>query len=80
MTISLARAVLVSHWSVDQEAAWQLTVHAINGLRDGKVGRAEAIRLAMKRLFDSSLTREAHPSFWAPFVLIGEGSRRLRER
>jgi hypothetical protein len=41
--------------------------------RDPKVGRAEAMRHSMLTLIDKGTREEAHPAFWAPFVVVGEG-------
>ena len=40
---------------------------------DPKVGRAEALRRSMLSLIATGKDYEAHPAFWAPFVLVGEG-------
>jgi CHAT domain-containing protein len=40
---------------------------------DKKVGRAEAMRQSMLLMIDAGSPREAHPSYWAPFVVVGEG-------
>jgi len=71
-----ARALLVSHWSVDSEAATRLTTATFDRLKaDPKLGRAEALRQAMLAyLNDSASPRNAYPAFWAPFALIGEGA------
>src|ERR1700682_212814 len=73
-----ARALLVSHWSVDSEAATRLTTSTFDRLKaDPKLGRAEALRQAMLAyLNDRSSPRNASPAFWAPFALIGEGAPR----
>ncbi len=43
-----ARALLVSHWAVDSEAATRLTIATFDRLKsDPKIGRAEALRQAM---------------------------------
>jgi CHAT domain-containing protein len=42
--------------------------------RDPKVGRAEAMRRSMLALIDKGSKEEAHPAFWAPFVVVGEGA------
>jgi CHAT domain-containing protein len=39
-----------------------------------KFGAAEALRRAMLAMIDTGEPRQAHPAFWAPFVVIGEGS------
>jgi CHAT domain-containing protein len=41
---------------------------------DKAVGRAEAMRQSMLQLIDNGKTDEAHPAFWAPFVVVGEGA------
>jgi len=35
---------------------------------------AEALRRSMIALIDSGEARRAHPSYWAPFVVGGDGS------
>ena len=68
-----ARALLVSHWYVDSEATVALITKSFDALKtDPKIGRAEALRRAMKAL-SASGSRTAHPSAWAPFVVVGEG-------
>ena len=68
------RALLVSHWYVDSEATVALITNAFGALKaDPKVGRAEALRRAMLAMIDGNDAKQAHPSFWAPFVVVGEG-------
>ncbi len=69
-----ARALLVSHWAVGSEAAVKLSTGAFEALRsDPQIGRAEALRRSMVRLI-AARGDEAHPEYWAPFVLVGEGA------
>jgi CHAT domain-containing protein len=65
-----ARALLVSHWSVYSQAAVELTTRTFANLKTApQTGRAEAFRQAML-----SLVAEGRaPSYWAPFVIVGEG-------
>ena len=42
--------------------------------RDPKVGRAETMRRSMLALIDKGEPHEAHPAYWAPFVVVGEGA------
>ena len=70
-----ARALLVSHWSVDSDATVKLVKGAVREMaHDAKVGRAEALRRSMLALIDKGRAEEAHPAYWAPFVLVGEGA------
>ncbi|MET4293372.1 CHAT domain-containing protein/Tfp pilus assembly protein PilF [Bradyrhizobium sp. LB8.2] len=73
-----ARALLVSHWAVDSEAATRLTTTTFELLKnDPKIGRAEALRRAMLTYVDdTSSPRNAYPAMWGPFALIGEGEAR----
>lgn len=73
-----ARALLVSHWAVDSEAATRLATSTFDRLKaDPKLGRAEALRQAMLAyLNDASSPRNAYPALWAPFALIGESATR----
>jgi Tfp pilus assembly protein PilF len=70
-----ARSLLVSHWAVYSEATVKLITGAVGEMtRDPKVGRAEAMRRSMVALIDKGTREEAHPAFWAPFVVVGEGA------
>jgi CHAT domain-containing protein len=71
-----ARAVLVSHWPVSSQAAVTLTTGAFAALgSDPTIGRAEALRRSEMAMLDNRHLPDtfAHPMFWAPFVLAGEG-------
>ena len=69
-----ARALLVSHWEVYSDATVKLITAAVREMaRDPKVGRAEALRRSMLALIDKGEPHEAHPAYWAPFVVVGEG-------
>jgi CHAT domain-containing protein len=70
-----ARALHVSHWYVDSEAAVAITTGAVNAMKaEPKTGRAEALRRSISALIARG-GRFAHPSVWAPFVLVGNGER-----
>jgi tetratricopeptide (TPR) repeat protein/CHAT domain-containing protein len=70
-----ARALLVSHWYVNSEAAVELTTGAFAELSaHPEIGRAEALRRSMVRLILNGRPDQAQPEYWAPFVLVGEGA------
>jgi CHAT domain-containing protein/tetratricopeptide (TPR) repeat protein len=70
-----ARALLVSHWSVDSAATVKLVTSAVGATaRDKTIGRAEALRRAMLEMIDTGEGRQMHPAYWAPFVVVGEGT------
>jgi CHAT domain-containing protein/tetratricopeptide (TPR) repeat protein len=69
-----ARALLVTHWEVGSHAAVKLTTRAFAALKsDPAIGRSEALRISMRDLINKGSPIEAHPSQWAPFVVVGEG-------
>jgi len=72
-----SRALLVSHWPVNSEATVILTTDIFRELHiDKSIGKAEAFRRAELRLLsDRSQPHLSHPMFWAPFVIVGDGSR-----
>ncbi|MDP2626594.1 MAG: CHAT domain-containing tetratricopeptide repeat protein [Candidatus Rokubacteria bacterium] len=67
-----ARAVLATHWAVASHATVWLTTGML-GLyaREPALGRAEALRRSQMALAGDLPT--AHPFFWAPFILVGDG-------
>jgi CHAT domain-containing protein len=70
-----ARALLVSHWSVNSAAAVKLIKGTINQIAHGeRIGRAEALRRAMLEMLSKGGPKEFHPAYWAPFVVVGEGA------
>jgi CHAT domain-containing protein/tetratricopeptide (TPR) repeat protein len=70
-----ARALLVSHWEVNSDATVKLITTAVSTMsRDKSVGRSEALRRAMLAMIDHGKPGEAHPSYWAPFIVVGEGA------
>jgi CHAT domain-containing protein len=77
------RALLVTNWSVHSQSARQLVTDLFKRQADDpKLGRSEALRQAMMALVDGPgyLNSEgktefayAHPLFWAPYTIIGDG-------
>jgi CHAT domain-containing protein len=71
-----ARALLVSHWPVASMAAAELSVAAVTAARGQKQELAFALSEAMAK-FRTSYPQYAHPFYWAPFVLVGDGRKDL---
>lgn len=74
-----ARALLVTHWEVNDQAAAYLVAVTLQRYRANKgSGIAAALRTAQLSMLDDAgkgLPKEiAHPFYWAPFALIGDGS------
>jgi CHAT domain-containing protein len=80
------RALLVTNWSVHSQSARELVTDLFKRQADNpKLTRAEALRQAMMALADGpgylgsdGKTTEfayAHPLFWAPYTIIGDGGR-----
>jgi CHAT domain-containing protein len=70
-----ARSLLVSHWEVASASTVKLITNAVAEMKaKPEIGRSEALRRSMLDLIDNGKTYEAHPAFWAPFVLVGEGA------
>ncbi len=69
-----ARSLLVSHWAVDSDATVALSTRMFAETAKGTV-KAEALRRSMLALMSrSDQPSFAHPAFWAPFVVVGEGN------
>ena len=67
------RSLLVSHWQVESASAVAITTGAVNSLKAAPdIGRAEALRRSISSLIATG-GENAHPSVWAPFVLLGNG-------
>ena len=78
------RALLVTNWSVHSQSARELVSDLFRRqAADPKLTRAEALRQAMIALIDGEGFKDekgkttfsyAHPLFWAPYTIIGDGS------
>jgi CHAT domain-containing protein len=61
---------------VDSFAAQMLITKMFDELkRDPKLNRAVALQRAMQDLIMNEEPLAAHPTFWAPFVVVGAGFR-----
>jgi tetratricopeptide (TPR) repeat protein len=70
-----SRALLVSHWPVASAATTALTTRMLKEAKDKSIGRAEALKRSMISLMNSPQKPYlAHPIFWAPFSIVGEGN------
>jgi CHAT domain-containing protein len=72
--------MLVTHWAVETQSAAALTTGMFRRLATG-LPRSEALRQAMIAVLDQPDTPfgpygYAHPGFWAPYALIGDGGGR----
>jgi CHAT domain-containing protein len=78
------RALLVSMWPVETTSAKKLTTGLFRYQKENpKLSRARALRKSMLELIDGPGLKDdatgkivasyAHPLFWAPFVIVGDG-------
>ncbi|MGG5820952.1 CHAT domain-containing protein [Falsiroseomonas sp. HW251] len=71
-----ARALLVTHWAVDDRMAAFLVAKTLAERTQG-LGIAASLRAAQLSVLDDAgrglPVEVAHPFFWAPFAVIGEG-------
>ena len=73
-----ARAMLVTHWSINDQATALLIAGTLQRLKAGDAqGLAGAFRQAQQALLADAgrglPAAIAHPFYWAPFALVGEG-------
>ena len=79
-----ARSILASMWPVETTSAYKLTTGIFKNQEENSgLSRAAALRKSILALIDGpGLTDEstgqtvasyAHPLFWAPFILVGDG-------
>ncbi len=78
-----ARALLVSNWPVETVSARLITTDLFRRQRkNALLTRGQALRETLLHLIDNGAARDAsgrtlytyaHPMFWAPFTLIGDG-------
>jgi CHAT domain-containing protein len=71
-----ARALLVTHWAVEDTATARLMTSAFRTMTERLSGTGEALRAAQLAMIDGP-GPYAHPIFWAAFSLVGDGERAL---
>jgi CHAT domain-containing protein len=78
-TVAGARALLVSHWPVASGAAAAISVRTVERSLREHVPLADSLQRTMRELRDDPAggDLQAHPFYWAPFVLVGDGMRSL---
>ena len=83
-----ARSLLVSHWPVETTSAKQITTGLFDRQVENKsLSRAMALNATLKDLIQHKSYKNAagknvfayaHPVFWAPFTVVGDGSGTLQ--
>jgi CHAT domain-containing protein len=64
-----ARSALATLWYVNDEASSRLVVEFYKQLKDKSNSKAEALQRAQLQLVNDR--RYQHPSYWSPFLMIG---------
>jgi CHAT domain-containing protein len=74
-----ARSLMASHWPVMSGAAVHLSVSTVDGASAQGKSLATSLQHAMQaaRRDGAANDMEAHPSYWGPFVIVGDGRRTL---
>ena len=68
------RSLLVTHWAVDSDSAVTLTTETFKHYQNNPTApKAESLRQAMLTVLNNPST--AHPTYWAPYALVGDGAR-----
>jgi CHAT domain-containing protein len=78
------KAILVSMWPVETTSAKRLTTGLFKYQKENpKLSRTQALQKSILSLIDSQgfkdevsgkiIASYAHPIFWAPFIIVGEG-------
>ena len=64
-----ARSALATLWSIDDAATSELVMEFYRQLQKPEISKAKALQQAQLKSLDDK--RYRHPSYWAPFLLIG---------
>jgi CHAT domain-containing protein len=69
-----SRSLLVTHWAVESESAKELTTNTMkNYMANPMQRKAESLRQAMLTVM--AMPQYQHPTYWAPYALVGDGGR-----
>jgi CHAT domain-containing protein len=69
-----ARSVLATHWAVESQSAMTLTTETFKNYQSKpQEAKAESLRQAMLTVMNDPAT--SHPTYWAPYALVGDGAR-----
>ncbi len=78
-----ARSMLVTHWAVnDQVTAYLVALAVAEAQHDPGLGIAGGLAAAQRKMLadaTGALAAEAHPFYWAPLAVIGDGRASLGE-
>ena len=70
-----AKSILVSHWPVESQSAVDLTTGIFQLMAEQNITKGKALQLSMKNFIQNTeLDSDAHPIYWAPFMLIGSNN------
>jgi CHAT domain-containing protein len=70
-----ARSLIVSLWPVEQQTASSIGVETMRLAAENKsAGVAAVLQRATNRVLGNAKGHLKHPSFWAPYVLVGDGN------
>ena len=70
-----ARALLVTHWPVESASARQLVSSIFSQPPGTRAGALRGAQLELIKARSPAGFSYAHPLFWAPFTLVGDGGR-----
>jgi CHAT domain-containing protein len=78
-----ARSMLVTHWAVnDQVTAYLVALAIAKSQADPALGIAGGLAAAQRKMLADAtgeLAAEAHPFYWAPLAVIGDGRASLKQ-
>ncbi len=70
-----SKSLLASHWSVSSESTVDLMGRLFHNYQQQGLSPAKAHQQAMLGMIQSGNPLSTHPSFWAPFVILGDGGK-----